>query len=367
MLNKWLVSISFALSLIVALPVQADITIGLAAPLTGAAAPLGDQVARGARQAVADINSHGGINGEKIVLRESDDACDPKQAVSVANQFASTGVKFVVGHVCSSTSIPASKVYNEENIFMISPVSTNPALTDAGFSTIFRDCGRDDQQGAVDGNYILKHFPGKKIAVIHDNSTAGRGQAEQVKMTINQAGVKEVLFEAYTPGERDYSALVTKLKQVGVQVLFIGGYHTEAGLITRQIKEQGASIQIMGGDGLVTDEFWAIAGPAADGVLMSFNPDPRKHPEAKAALESIRKTGYEPEGYTLYGYAAVQVIAEGITRVGKLDVTGVAAAVRQKPINTVLGPMRFDTKGDVIGTSYILYRWHDGKYAEVDG
>jgi len=248
---------------------------------------------------------------------------------------------------------------------MISPSSTNPALTESGLNDIFRVCGRDDQQGVVDGEYILKHFSGKKIAVIHDNSTAGRGQAEQVKKTLNEHGVTEAVFDSYMPGQRDYAALVSKLKLAGVSVLFIGGYHTEAGLITRQLKEQGAQIQVMGGDALMTDEFWSIAGNAAEGVLMSFSPDPRNKPEAKDAIAALRKGGYEPEGYTLYSYAAVQVIADAIGRAGKADPIKVAPLLHQGTTKTVLGDIGFNAKGDVTGSTYVLYRWHAGKYSEV--
>jgi len=361
--SAWLCLVIFAL---MGGSAYADIPIGLAGPLTGQYAAFGEQMKRGAEQAVVDLNGKGGILGEKLVLREGDDACDPKQAVTVANDLMSGGVKFVVGHFCSGSSIPASKVYAEEGAVMISPSSTNPALTDAGLSDVFRVCGRDDQQGVVDGEYILKHFANKKVAVIHDNSTAGRGQAEQVKQTLNANGVTEVLFDSYMPGQRDYATLISKLKRAGAAVLFIGGYHTEAGLITRQIKEQNAQIQVMGGDALMTDEFWSIAGNAGEGVLMSFSPDPRKKPEAQDAIAALRKGGYEPEGYTLYSYAAVQAIADAIKRAGKADPIKVAQLLHQGAIKTVLGDIGFDAKGDVTGATYVLYRWHDGKYAQVD-
>lgn len=355
---------AFAL-LFAALPAHADIAIGMAGPLTGQYAAFGEQMRRGAEQAVADINAKGGVKGEKLVLREVDDACDPKQAVTVANNLMSGGVKFVVGHFCSGSSIPASKVYAEEGALQISPASTNPALTDAGLTNVFRVCGRDDQQGAVDGEYILKHFPGKKVAILHDNSTAERGQAEQVQKTLHEHGVTEVLFDSFMPGQRDYSTLVSRLKLGGVQVLFLGAYHTEAGLIVRQLKEQNANIQVMGGDALMTDEFWSIAGSAGEGVLMSFSPDPRNKPEAKGAIEALRKSGYEPEGYTLYSYAAVQAIADAIARTGAADPVKAAQMLRRGSVKTVLGDIGFNAKGDVTGSSYVLYRWHNGKYAET--
>ena len=346
-------------------PVYADAVIGLIGPFTGKSATFGEQMKRGGQQAIADINAGGGINGEKIVLHMADDACDPKQAVSAANQAVSDGTKFVVGHYCSGSALPASKIYMDENMVLVTPAATNPRLTDDAKDVIFRVCGRDDRQGSVVGHYLVQHFQDKKIALAQDQSAYGRGLADEVKKTLNANGIKEVLYEAYTPGERDYSALISRLKQAGTQVLFIGGYHTETGLIARQLREQGAPIQIVGGDALVTDELWSIAGSAAEGILMSFGPDARSLPDARQPMESLRKAGFEPEGYTLYTYAAVQVMAEGIRRAGKSDPLKVASAIREKPVRTVLGNLSFDAKGDVTGPAYVMYRWHDGKYAEI--
>lgn len=249
---------------------------------------------------------------------------------------------------------------------MVTPISSNPALTEAGFKNVFRTCGRDDQQGALVGRYLLDHFRGKKIAVAHDQSAWGRGIADQVKATLNAGGVQEALFEAFTPGERDYSAFVSRLKQSGIDVVFLGGYYTEVGLIVRQMNEQSAKMQIIGGDALMTNQFWAITGSAAEGVLMSFGPDARKLPGTKTAMDAIRKGGYEPEGYTLYTYAAVQSVAEAIRRAGSADPVKAADALRQKPVTTVLGDIGFDAKGDRSGSTYVLYKWHNGSYAEVE-
>jgi branched-chain amino acid transport system substrate-binding protein len=351
--------------LLLALPARADITIGLIAPLTGQYAVFGEQLKRGAEQAVMDINTAGGIKGEKLTLRIADDACDPKQAVAVAGQMASAGVKYVVGHYCSGSAIPSSKVMMDEGMLLISPAATNPKYTDEAKELIFRVCGRDDRQGVVLGNYLLQNYRTKKIAIVHDKSAYGRGVADETKKTLNAGGVTETLNDTYTPGERDYGALIAKLKQQGIEVLFIGGYHTEAGLIARQLHAQGAKIQIIGGDALVTDEFWSIAGPAGEGVLMSFGPDPRNRPEAAAALKALRQGGYEPEGYTLYTYASFQVLAEGLRRAAKAEPATIAIAIRNAPVETVLGKLAFDAKGDIAGPTYVLYRWHDGKYAEV--
>ncbi|MEJ0063109.1 MAG: branched-chain amino acid ABC transporter substrate-binding protein [Alphaproteobacteria bacterium] len=260
---------------------QAETTIGLIGPMTGQYAVFGEQFKRGAEQAAKDI---GGIK-----LRVADDACDPKQAVAVANQMASEGVQYVVGHYCSGSAIPASKVFMENGMLLVSPAATNPKLTDEAQTYVFRVCGRDDRQGKVIGDYLLAHHKQDKIALLNDKSAYGRGLADEVKRVINAGGAQEVMFESYTAGERDYRALIAKLKQAGVKVAFIGGYHTEAALIARQLAEAGAKIRLFGGDALVTDEFWSIAGAAGEGTMMTFGPDPRGNPSAQAVVDGFRK------------------------------------------------------------------------------
>ena len=207
--------------------------------MTGQNAAFGEQLRRGAEMAVKDINAKGGVLGQQLKLAVGDDVCDPKQAVAVANKLAKDGAKFVAGHYCSSSSIPASDVYHEEGVIQMSPGSTNPKLTDRGLENVFRVCGRDDQQGVVAGKYLSETYKGKNIAILHDKSAYGQGLAEETKKALNAAGQTEKLFEAYTPGEKDYSSLVTKLKQLGVDAVYVGGYHTEAGLIARQMGRPG--------------------------------------------------------------------------------------------------------------------------------
>ena len=339
--------------------------VATAGPMTGEYAAFGQQMKAGAEQAVADINKAGGVLGQQIVLEIGDDACDPKQAVSVANQLAGKGVKFVAGHFCSSSSIPASKVYAEEGVLQISPASTNPTFTDKGDWNTFRTCGRDDQQGLVAGNYMAKEFPNRKIAILHDNSAYGKGLADETKKALNAKGVKEALYTAYTPKERDYSALVSRLKQAGVEVIYVGGYHTEAGLILRQSKEQGMKATLIGGDALVTNEFWQIAGESGNGTLMTFASDPRRRPTAAAVVKEFKDKGVDPEGYVLYTYAAVQVWADAVKKAGSTDPKKVAAAMHSGTWNTVLGPISFDKKGDVTVSDYVFYIWHNGSYAEM--
>jgi branched-chain amino acid transport system substrate-binding protein len=351
-----------AASTLIAGTAHAEITIAVAGPMTGQYASFGEQMQRGAEMAVADINAAGGVLGQQLKLNIGDDACDPKQAVAVANKFASDGVSFVAGHFCSGSSIPASAVYEEEGIVQISPASTNPKLTEEGGDNVFRTCGRDDQQGLVAGNFLADNYGSKKIAVLHDKTAYGKGLADETKAQLNKRGVKEVMYEAYTAGEKDYSALVSKMKGAGVDVMYLGGYHTEGGLMIRQAREQGYNVLMISGDALVTDEFWKITGPAGEGTLMTFSPDPRKNPVAAPVVAKFKAQNYEPEGYTLYTYGAIQAWAQAVAKAGSADTDAVIKALRGNKFSTVLGEIGFDGKGDVTAPGYVFYKWSNGTY-----
>src|SRR6478752_5923861 len=327
---------------------RADILIGVGGPLTGPNAAFGAQLQKGAEQAAADINAAGGINGEQIKIVLGDDVSDPKQGISVANKFAADGVKFVIGHFNSGVSIPASEVYAENGILEITPAATNPQFTERGLWNTFRTCGRDDQQGGIAGKYLADHFKDAKIAVVHDKTPYGQGLADETKKAMNAAGVTEVIYEGINVGDKDFSALIAKMKEAGVSIIYWGGLHTEAGLIIRQAADQGLKATLVSGDGIVSNELASIAGDAVAGTLNTFGPDPRLIPENKGLVEKFRAAGFEPEAYTLYSYAAVQIIAEGIKAAGSADdAEAVAKILHEKgPFKTVLGDIAFDEKGD---------------------
>lgn len=341
---------------------NADVTLGVVGPVTGQYASFFDQITHGAKAAAEVINKAGGIDGEKIVLQIEDDACDPKQAVAVANKLAAQPVDGVIGHFCSSSSIPASDVYAEAAIAMISPASTNPTFTDRGLPTVFRTSGRDDQQAAIAAKAIVDRKLGSKIAIIHDKSTYGQGLADGVKSGLNQAGVTEVVYDTLTQGDKDFTTLISKLKSANVDLVFFGGYFAEGGLLVRQAREQGLKATFMGGDGIAATEFASIAGPAADGFLMTFYPDPRNDPKVADIVKSFRDSGYEPEGYTLYTYAAVQAYAQAASIAKSKEGPKIAAALHAGTFDTVLGKMHFDAKGDPSTEPFIVYSWKDGKY-----
>ena len=359
--------IAIALALVIATPsVAAEISIATVGPMTGQYASFGAQMKTGAEQAVADINAAGGVNGSKLKLILEDDACDPKQAVAVADKLASAKIAFVAGHFCSGSSIPASDVYADEGIVQISPASTNPKLTDerAG-PNVFRVSGRDDQQGQVAGRYIAKVFTGKKVAILHDRTAYGKGLADETRKHMNNAGLKETMYESYSPGEKNYTELVSKMKQAGMDVVYVGGYHSEVGLIVREMRAQDMQAQLISGDALVTQEYWQVTGDAGEGTLMTFSPDPRKNPAAKDIVAKFRAKKIEPEGYVLYTYAAIQAWAQAASAAKSQETEKVIAKLNALEFSTVLGKFKFNQKGDPNLPPYKFYEWKAGKYDQV--
>jgi branched-chain amino acid transport system substrate-binding protein len=368
--KKGFLALAVATALGVSAFAQADIKIGVAGPMTGANAAFGEQYMKGAQAAADAVNAAGGVNGEKIVLVKGDDACEPKQAVTVAKDLTNQKVAGVVGHFCSSSTIPASEIYDEAGIIAITPGSTNPQVTERGLSAMFRMCGRDDQQGIVAGDYIVDVLKGKKVVVLHDKDTYGQGLADATKAQLVKRGVTPVLYEGLTRGEKDFSAVVTKIRAAGADVVYFGGLHPEAGPLVKQLRTEGLKdVKFMSDDGIVTDELVTTAGGPqyVDGVLMTFGADPRMLPESKAVVDAFRKAGTEPEGYTLYAYASVQALAAGFNGAKSNKGEDAAKWLKANPVKTVMGEKAWDAKGDLKVSDYVVYQWDkDGKYHQLE-
>ncbi len=343
---------------------HADHLVAIAGPMTGQYASAGDQIRKGAEMAIADINAKGGVLGQKLKLEVGDDACDPKQAVSVANTMVNKKIVFMHGHWCSSSTIPASDVYNESQIPMAT-VSTNPQVTERGLKNIFRIMGRDDQQGLVAGSYLAETFKGKKIAVVDDKSAYGKGLADEMAKAIQAKGAKPALRESITAGEKDYSGLVSKLKSAGVEVMAYGGYHTEVALVLRPAQQAGLTLTSLGGDARSNTERVTAAGPAADNVLFTFSPDPRKNPAAADVVKKFRDAKVEPEGYVMYAYAAMQLFAQAAEQAKSVKYADLEKAMRGGSFDTVIGKLSFDAKGDNKLPGFMVYQWKGGQYDYV--
>jgi len=346
-----------------------DIKIAVVGSITGPNAAYGEQMKHGAEMAIKDINAKGGVLGKNLDLILADDACDPEQGVAAANDVVGKGVVFVAGHTCTSASIPASAVYHESGVLQMTPASQIPALTDnaaeKGWNNVFRSCGRTDAQGAIAAKYLAYHYNGRKVAIVHDGTLYGKGSADDTMKAMNAAGLKQAMYEAITQGDKDFSVLITKMKEEGIDVIYYGGYPTEAGLIVRQARDQGLKAQFIGTSALVTEDYWKISGPAGEGTLMTFPPDPRNMPAAKVVVDEFRAQGYNPEGYTLYTYAAIQAFAQAAAKAKSVKVDDLSKALHSMTAQTVIGSLTWDKKGDVTDARYVFYVWHNGTYAEL--
>jgi branched-chain amino acid transport system substrate-binding protein len=366
MTKHWLSGVALLAALAFSGAASAQIKMGVAGPITGPNAAFGAQLVNGTQQAVDDINKAGGILGQQITLEQGDDVSDPKQGVSVANKFVGDGVKFVVGHFNSGVTIPASDVYSENGVLFITPSATNPKVTDRMLWDAFRTCGRDDQQGMLWAEYARDKLKGKKIAVVHDKTTYGKGLADAALDNMHKFGIKEVLYEGVNTGEKDYSAIVSKIKESGADYLMWGGLHTEGGLIIRQMRDQGMKTVMVSGDGITDNEFSQIGGPGVEGTLMSFGPDPRNNPSAKDVVAEFKAKNFDPEAYTLYSYAAVQIMKQAAEATKSLDPKKIAEYMHSgKTFHTVIGDIAYDKKGDRTSVDYVWYTWEKGPDGKI--
>jgi branched-chain amino acid transport system substrate-binding protein len=345
-----------------AAPAGAEVRIGLAAPLTGPNAWAGAGTEQGVEVAVADLNAEGGVLGQPMEIITADDYCEATQAVADANKLVAAQAVAVLGHQCSGAAIPASTVYADAGILMISTYATNPKLTEQGLTNVFRMVGRDDLQGRIAGDLLAKRWGNKPIAILHDSQAYGKGLAEKAKKRLNERGIAEAMFEAIEPGKADYWDVIQKMRAMGVEVLYFGGYMHEAALIIRQAKESGYELQLVAGDGINNEDFALIAGPASDGTLMTNYPSP-SGPEMVDFAAKFPQRLRPP----FAAYAAVQVWAQAVEKAGTFETEAVAAALRSHRFDTVLGHIGFDEKGDVIGyDAFVWHVWKDGDYEPAD-
>ena len=345
---------------------ESTIKLGVAGPLTGDQGAFGQEIQNGTIIAVEEWNAKGGVLGKKIEIVWGDDQHDPRQAVAVANKFVNEGVAGVIGHFNSSCSIPASTIYHEGKIVQITPASTNPQFTEGGYWNVFRACGRDDQQGSVAANFIVKRLKSRRVAVLHDKTTYGQGLADETVKALERAKVKPVYYGGITQGEKDYRPVLTAMKGKDPEVLFYGGIYPEAILLTKQMRELGMKTIFVSGDGVWTKEFIDIAGQAAEGAFITFTPDQAKIKEAQGVIKKHKeKFGSEVGAYTIYTYVAANILLDAIAATKSTDGPKLAEHIRKTKWSTALGPIQFDKKGDVLVSPYVVWKVKDGKFVEV--
>ncbi|MFQ8718134.1 MAG: ABC transporter substrate-binding protein [Enterobacter hormaechei] len=244
---------------------QADIKVAGVGAMSGPVAQYGDQEYTGAEQAVADINAKGGIKGEKLQIVKYDDACDPKQAVAVANKVVNDGSNTLSVTCAPSSTQPASDIYEDEGILMITPAATAPELTARGYKLILRTTGLDSDQGPTAAKYIVEKVKPQRIAIVHDKQQYGEGLARAVQDNLKKANANVVFFDGITAGEKDFSTLVARLKKENIDFVYYGGYHPEMGQILRQARACGLKTQFMGPEGMANVSLSNIAGESLKG------------------------------------------------------------------------------------------------------
>lgn len=344
------------------MPAAADVRIAVAGPMDGQFGAFGEQMLAGAAQAVADINAAGGVNGEQLILEAVDDSCDADKAVAVANQLIGKGVVFVAGHFCFGASIAASEVYATAGIVQMSPATTLPKYTDQRPGEgVFRLAPRDDQQARVAGQLLAKEFGVERIALLHDKTAYGKGLVDAVKAEMNALGTSESLSLGFDAGENDYRGLVSQLGLQNVGVVYLGGYHPEAGLIALEMARQGLDAVLISGDALMTDEFWQVSGAAGNGTLLTYPDIPRQRPEAQKVVTALDEAGLPADRYALTSYAAIQAWAQAAEKAGSTALKAVSETLGDSEFETVLGPVRFDPNGDANMPAYVWYEWKDGE------
>lgn len=341
------------------------IPIGVLVPLSGSSASGGEDMLNAAKLAAADINAAGGVLGRDIKIVPEDDACDSQAATAGAKKLILEKVVGIAGGYCSSAAIPATAVLDPEGVPFISAAATHPDLTDRGFTTVFRTIGRDDQQGPFAVKYLTGPLRARKIALVHDNNTYSKGLAEQVRAANETlgTGAEIVVFDAITPGESDYTSMLTKVKNSGADALYFSGFFAEGGLLLRQAASLGLKAALVGGDANQEPTLIETAGEAAEGFVVTTAPLPAFLAGAAGFVERYtEKYGKAPGPYSVYEYDAVKVLAVAIEKAGSTGREQVTAALRETSVTGLTGEISFNDKGDRAKTVYVTAIVKDGVF-----
>ncbi len=337
-----------------------EIRIGFATPLSGPFATTGARHQTAAELAVSDLNEQGGVLGRPVRLVSADDACGVEEAEAAAQQLVGAGILFVIGHLCSHSSLMAAPIYEAAGLPMMSTTASHPRLTEEARGNVFRLIGRDDAQGRLAGDLLAHQWRHGRIAVLHDGSTYGASLASEVRQRLREHGMAEDLYTVYEPGMEDYSALAGELQRAAIAVAYVGGYGPDAARIMRVAKERGDYFQLVGGHALAMAEFWDIAGAAGEGIIFTGRGDAGM--AGGQVLRELRAAGLGRRPSSLATYAAVQVWAQAVQRAGTADPIAVTDALHRGQYETVLGRLAFDAKGDLKGAAWQWQVWRNGDY-----
>ncbi len=343
------------------------IKLGVAGPHSGDLAPYGIPAMKAAQLVVKKINAHGGVLGKQVELLIQDDQCKPEIATNTATKLVTDGADVVLGHICSGATKAALGIYKDAKIPVMSPSATNPPLTQSGdYPNFFRTIASDDMQAKMAVDFAIDKLHVKKVAVIHDKGDYGKGFAEFAKKFLDEAGVEVVLFEGITPGAMDYSSIVQKIRRNKADALIFGGYHPEASKLVSQMKRKRLKTVFISDDGVKDDSFLKVAGDAANGSYVTGPRDLSSIPlNAAATAEFKAEYGAEPGAFFQEGYSAALALLNAIEKAGSTDYDAVTKALRTEYVETPVGNIKFDSKGDAEGVGFSVYKVENGKFVEL--
>ena len=344
------------------------IKLGVAGPHSGDLASYGIPTINAAKLVVKKINAAGGVLGKKVELLVEDDVCKPEVATNTATKLISKKVDVVLGHICSGATKAALGIYKDSKVIAMSPSATNPALTQSGdYPNFYRTIASDDAQARLEVDFALDVLKLKKIAVLHDKGDYGKGLAEFAKGFLEKDPRSTVvLYEGITPGAVDYSAVVQKIKRSGAEAVIFGGYHPEASKIVTQMRKKRMKTTFISDDGVMDDTFIKVAKKYAEGVYATGPMDVSKNPMAIAANQEHKKEfGADPGAFFLNAYAATLALLNAIEKAGSTDYDALSKALQTKDVDTPLGAIRFDNRGDATGVGFSMYQVQNGSYVEL--
>ncbi len=344
------------------------IKLGVAGPHSGDLAPYGIPAMKAAQLVVKKVNASGGVLGKQVELLIQDDQCKPEIATNTATKLVTEGANVVLGHICSGATKAALGIYKDAKIPVMSPSATNPPLTQSGdYPNFFRTIASDDMQAKLAVDFALDELGVKKVAVLHDKGDYGKGFAEFAKKFLEESGKAEVvLFEGITPGAMDYSSIVQKVRRENAEALIFGGYHPEASKLTSQMKRKRLKTVFISDDGVKDDSFLKVAGEAANGAYVTGPRDLSSIPLNAAATADFKaEYGAEPGAFFQEAYSATLALLNAVEKAGSTDYDAVTNALRTQKVDTPVGSIKFDSKGDAEGVGFSIYKVEGGAFKEL--
>lgn len=351
-------------------PTKGDLTVYVAAPLSGWQADGGQTVVGGARLAAEAINERGGLLGYRVNVVALDDEADSEVAVEVANEVAAAvqrgePVLGVIGHYNSGQAAAALPIYKDLPIIVITPTASDPSLTAQGYGNFFRVNATDAAQGPHDARFLVNELGAQRIVVVHANNDYGRGLQQEIVRALADLGRPAVAVIEIEEAAVSYADVIPAISDANPDAIFLAGYETEGYVLLPELREAGIDVTFMASDGCFLYEFIDGSGPAAEGAYVSaITPDPKVVADAQWWREYQEIESRNPGTYSIAGYSAMTVLAEGVKRAGSLDTAAISRALKQGELTTLVGKITYDERGDLENQQIYIFQVRDGEFVQ---